>query len=64
MCEKSLTYMLESTDLGFVSMLLGLWTAHGPAKLEGREFFISDKELVSLLDLPFLLSVVFFFFFF
>lgn len=50
-CEKSLTYMLESTDHGFGVMLLGLWSAYGLAKREGREFFINDRNWLVLPDL-------------
>jgi hypothetical protein len=50
-CERSLTYMLESTDSAFGVMLLSLWSAYGLAKLENREFFINDRNW-SVLDLP------------
>lgn len=43
-CEKSLTYILESTDAGFGKTLLGLWMSYGLAKKEGRAFFIDDTN--------------------
>lgn len=44
MCEKSLTYVLESTDAGFGVSLMGLWASYGLAKREGRAFFIDDTN--------------------
>ena len=41
-CEKSLTYILDSTEAGLGSTLLGLWLAYSLAKEEGRAFFIDD----------------------
>ncbi|KAH0536532.1 hypothetical protein FGG08_006605 [Glutinoglossum americanum] len=46
MCEKSLTYVLETTDAGLGNTLLGLWMAYGLAKEEGRAFFIDDTNWV------------------
>lgn len=43
-CERSLTYILESTDAGFGITLMGLWMSYGLAKKEGREFFIDDTN--------------------
>jgi hypothetical protein len=43
-CEKSLTYVLETTDAGLGNTLLGLWMAYGLAKEEGRAFFIDDTN--------------------
>lgn len=42
-CERSLTYVLESSDAGFGNALFGLWTAYGLAQEEGRAFFIDDS---------------------
>jgi hypothetical protein len=43
-CDRSLTYMLRSTDPGFGVALLSLWSAYGLAKLENRTFFIDDTD--------------------
>ena len=43
-CEKSLTYVLESADAGLGSTLMGLWASYGLAKLEGRAFFLDDTN--------------------
>ena len=45
-CLHSLTYVLESTDAGFGSALMGLWLAYGLAIKEGRAFFIDDRKWV------------------
>lgn len=41
-CERSLTYVLETTDAGIGKTLMGLWLAYGLAKREDRAFFIDD----------------------
>lgn len=43
-CEKSLTYVLETTDAGIGTTLIGLWLSYGLAKQEGRAFFIDDSN--------------------
>lgn len=43
-CETSLTYMLESSNSGFGVALMGLWSAYGLAKGEGRAFFVDDRD--------------------
>ncbi|KAK3392982.1 hypothetical protein B0H63DRAFT_5925 [Podospora didyma] len=43
-CEKSLTFVLETTDAGIGNTLLMLWTAYGIAEKEGRAFFIDDSR--------------------
>ena len=43
-CEKSLTYVLETTDAGIGKTLMGLWIAYGLAKEENRAFFIDDTH--------------------
>ena len=43
-CERSLTYVLESHDAGFGHTLLGLWLAYGLAQHENRAFFIDDSH--------------------
>lgn len=43
-CEKSLTYVLETSDAGLGNTLMGLWLAYGLAQKEGRAFFIEDTH--------------------
>lgn len=43
-CERSLTYVLESPDAGLGLTLMGLWMSYGLAKKEGRGFFIDDSN--------------------
>ncbi|KAL8768471.1 MAG: hypothetical protein Q9203_005654 [Teloschistes exilis] len=43
-CEKSLTFTMESADAGMGKTLLGLWMAYGLAREEGRAFFIDDSN--------------------
>lgn len=44
-CDASLTYLLESTtNAGFGVALMGLWSAYGLAKKEGRTFFVNDRD--------------------
>lgn len=43
-CERSLTYIMETTDAGLGRTLMGLWMSYGLAKEEGRAFFIDDTN--------------------
>ncbi len=43
-CEKSMTFVLETHDAGLGKTLMMLWTAYGLAKKEGRSFFIDDSR--------------------
>jgi hypothetical protein len=43
-CEKSLTYVLDATDAGLGSTLLGLWLSYALAQQEHRAFFIDDAH--------------------
>ncbi|KAG0635758.1 hypothetical protein HOY80DRAFT_926728 [Tuber brumale] len=43
-CERSLTYMLDSSDPGLGGILLGLWSAYGLAMSENRTFFVDDSN--------------------
>ncbi|KAL8996113.1 MAG: hypothetical protein Q9169_004305 [Polycauliona sp. 2 TL-2023] len=43
-CEKSLTFVMETADAGLGKTLLGLWVAFGLAQEEGRAFFIDDSN--------------------
>lgn len=44
LCERSLTYVLETTDAGLGKTLMGLWLSYGLAEKEGRAFFIDDSH--------------------
>ncbi|KAI9739611.1 MAG: hypothetical protein M1834_006329 [Cirrosporium novae-zelandiae] len=43
-CDKSLTYVMETEDAGMGPTLMGLWMSYGLAKKEGRAFFIDDTN--------------------
>ncbi|KAK0731447.1 hypothetical protein B0H67DRAFT_549212 [Lasiosphaeris hirsuta] len=43
-CDKSLTFVLESADAGLGKTLMMLWTAYGLAEKEGRAFFVDDTR--------------------
>ncbi|OCL04987.1 hypothetical protein AOQ84DRAFT_356166 [Glonium stellatum] len=43
-CEKSLTYVMETSDAGFGKSLMGLWMSYGLARKEGRAFFVDDAR--------------------
>ncbi|TLD39701.1 hypothetical protein E2P81_ATG00688 [Venturia nashicola] len=43
-CGKSLTYLMETSDAGMGNTLMGMWTAYGLAKKEGRAFFVDDTR--------------------
>jgi hypothetical protein len=43
-CEKSLTYVMETEDAGMGNTLLGMWMAYGLALKEGRAFFVDDTR--------------------
>ena len=43
-CERSLTYVLETNDAGFGNTIMGLWMAYGLAQEENRAFFIDDRH--------------------
>lgn len=43
-CEKSMTYVLESSDAGMGRMMIALWSAYGLAQKEERAFFIDDSR--------------------
>ncbi|KAF2454923.1 hypothetical protein BDY21DRAFT_290575, partial [Lineolata rhizophorae] len=43
-CERSLTYVMETSDAGFGSTLMGLWSAYGLAEKEERAFFVDDTR--------------------
>ena len=42
-CDKSLTFILDATEAGLGSTLLGLWLSYSLAQEEGRAFFIDDS---------------------
>ncbi|KAL2439191.1 hypothetical protein ABEF95_002510 [Exophiala dermatitidis] len=41
-CNRTLTYVLDATDAGLGSALLGLWLSYGLAAHENRTLFIDD----------------------
>jgi hypothetical protein len=43
-CDRSLTYVMESTDAGFGNTLMRLWMSYGLAMAENRTFFIDDTR--------------------
>lgn len=43
-CDKSLTYVMETGDAGMGPTLMGLWMAYGLARKEGRGFFVDDTR--------------------
>ena len=43
-CEKSMTFVLETTDAGLGKTLMMLWTAYGLAQKEERAFFVDDSR--------------------
>lgn len=43
-CDRSLTFVMESDQGGFGHSLLSLWLAYGLAKKEGRAFFLDDSN--------------------
>lgn len=43
-CERSLTYVMETSDAGMGNTLLGMWLAYGLATKEGRTFFVDDTR--------------------
>jgi len=43
-CEKSMTFVMETHDAGLGKTLMMLWTAYGLALKEGRSFFVDDSR--------------------
>ncbi|EQL38874.1 hypothetical protein BDFG_00395 [Blastomyces dermatitidis ATCC 26199] len=43
-CEKSLTYVMQTDDAGMGATLMGLWMSYGLAQYEGREVFVDDTN--------------------
>ncbi|KAH6612618.1 hypothetical protein C7974DRAFT_81516 [Boeremia exigua] len=43
-CDRSLTYVLETAEAGFGNSLMRLWMSYGLAKAEKRAFFIDDSR--------------------
>lgn len=43
-CDRSMTYVLESTDAGMGNSLMMMWMSYGLAKEEGRAFFVDDSR--------------------
>lgn len=52
-CDRSLTYVMETTDAGFGNTLLRLWMSYGLAQYENRTFFVDDTRwYVTTLNFP------------
>lgn len=47
-CEKTMTFMMETSDAGLGKTLMMLWTAYGLALKEDRHFFIDDSRWYDL----------------
>ncbi|KAF2280906.1 uncharacterized protein EI97DRAFT_471974 [Westerdykella ornata] len=43
-CERSLTYVMETTDAGMGTTLMRLWMSYGLALKENRAFFVDDTR--------------------
>ncbi|KAL2064964.1 hypothetical protein VTL71DRAFT_4104 [Oculimacula yallundae] len=43
-CEKTLTFVMETFDAGLGKTLMMMWSAYGLAEKEGRSFFIDDSR--------------------
>ncbi|KPI45764.1 uncharacterized protein AB675_644 [Cyphellophora attinorum] len=43
-CTRSLTYVLDATDAGLGSALMGVWISYALAKQDGRAFFLDDTQ--------------------
>jgi hypothetical protein len=43
-CDRTLTYVMETDDAGFGNTLMRLWMSYGLAKAEKRSFFIDDTR--------------------
>ncbi|KAF2178535.1 hypothetical protein K469DRAFT_328946 [Zopfia rhizophila CBS 207.26] len=43
-CDRSLTYVLESSEAGFGNTLLRMWMSYGLAMKENRSFFLDDTR--------------------
>lgn len=48
-CDRSLTYVMETEDAGFGNTLMRLWMSYGLAKAEKRAFFIDDTRWYAIL---------------
>jgi hypothetical protein len=43
-CEKTLTFVMETHDAGLGKTLMMLWSAYGLAQKERRSFFVDDSR--------------------
>jgi hypothetical protein len=43
-CGKSMTFVMETSDVGLGPTLMLLWMAYGLAQKEGRAFFVDDSR--------------------
>ncbi|KAL1959271.1 hypothetical protein VTO42DRAFT_2458 [Malbranchea cinnamomea] len=44
LCDRSLTFLMQTDDAGLGPTLLALWLSYGLAQREGRAFFIDDTN--------------------
>lgn len=50
-CDRTLTYAMETEDAGFGNTLMRMWMSYGLAKAEKRAFFIDDTRWYVVLSL-------------
>lgn len=43
-CDRTLTYVMETEDAGFGNTLMRMWMSYGLAKAENRTFFLDDTR--------------------
>ncbi|PVI02612.1 hypothetical protein DM02DRAFT_522621 [Periconia macrospinosa] len=43
-CDRSLTFVMETADAGFGNTMMRLWMSYGLAKAENRTFFVDDTR--------------------
>lgn len=52
-CDRTLTYVMETVDAGFGNTLMRLWMSYGLAQAENRTFFVDDTRwYVTTLKFP------------
>jgi hypothetical protein len=51
-CDRTLTYVMETDDAGFGNTLMRVWMSYGLAKAENRAFFIDDTRWYVSLTIP------------
>lgn len=43
-CDRSLTYVMETNDAGFGNTMMRMWMSYGLAVAENRTFFVDDSR--------------------